>query len=258
MKAVILAGGLGTRLSEETVLKPKPMVEIGGKPILWHIMKLYSYYGINEFIICCGYKGYVIKEYFSNYLLHQSDITIDLLENKIDIHHQRAEPWKITLVDTGDETMTGGRLKRVQDFLTNEKAFCFTYGDGIGNINIKSLIEFHFLHGKKATVTSTFPPGRFGAIDFNDNNQVINFIEKPKGDGSMINGGFFVLSPKVFDKIENDQTIWEQEPLINLAFEGELMTYKHEGFWLPMDTLRDKNKLQELWESGKAPWKIWE
>jgi glucose-1-phosphate cytidylyltransferase len=257
MKAVILAGGLGTRLSEETQLKPKPMVEIGGKPILWHIMKIYSHFGVNEFIVCCGYKGYMIKEYFANYFLHQSDVTFNMGDNSMEIHRQRAEPWKVTLVDTGEDTMTGGRLRRVRDYLKDEEAFCFTYGDGLGNIDIKSSIEFHKKHGKLATLTATFPPGRFGAIDI-VNNKVINFKEKPKGDGAMVNGGFFILSPKVLNLLEGDYTIWEEEPLSNLANAGELMAYKHEGFWLPMDTLRDKQKLQELWETGSAPWKFWE
>lgn len=257
MKAVILAGGLGTRLSEETVTRPKPMVEIGGKPILWHIMKMYSAHGINDFIICCGYKGYVIKEYFANYFLHMSDITFDMSENKMHVHHQRAEPWKITLIDTGDNSMTGGRLKRVYDHIKDESAFCFTYGDGVSDINISKTIDFHLTHGKLATLSATFPPGRFGALDI-ENNCVKSFKEKPKGDGAMINGGFFVLSPKVVGLIENDQTIWEQHPLTKLAEDGELMAYKHEGFWQPMDTLRDKTYLEELWASGKAPWKNWE
>lgn len=257
MKAVILAGGLGTRLSEETQLKPKPMVEIGGKPILWHIMKIYSHFGVNEFIVCCGYKGYMIKEYFANYFLHQSDVTFNMDDNSMEIHRQRAEPWKVTLIDTGEDTMTGGRLRRVKEYLKDEEAFCFTYGDGVGNIDIKNSIEFHKNHGKLATLTATFPPGRFGAIDI-VNNKVINFKEKPKGDGAMVNGGFFILSPRVLDMLENDLTIWEEEPLINLAEKGELMAFKHEGFWLPMDTLRDKQKLQELWETGSAPWKFWE
>lgn len=257
MKAVILAGGLGTRLSEETQLKPKPMVEIGGKPILWHIMKIYSHFGVNEFIVCCGYKGYMIKEYFANYFLHQSDVTFNMDDNSMEIHRQRAEPWKVTLIDTGEDTMTGGRLRRVKEYLKDEEAFCFTYGDGVGNIDIKNSIEFHKNHGKLATLTATFPPGRFGAIDI-VNNKVINFKEKPKGDGAMVNGGFFILSPKVLDMLEDDLTIWEEEPLINLAEKGELMAFKHEGFWLPMDTLRDKQKLQELWETGSAPWKFWE
>lgn len=256
MKAVILAGGLGTRLSEETTLKPKPMVEIGGMPILWHIMKMYSFYGVNDFVICCGYKGYVIKEYFANYFLHQSDVTFDMAANTMEVHTKRAEPWKVTLVDTGEETMTGGRLKRVEDYVKNDEAFCFTYGDGVGSVDISKLIEFHKSHGKLATLTATFPPGRFGAIDIVDN-QILNFKEKPKGDGAMINGGFFVLSPKVIERIATDSTIWEQEPLMGLAEDGELMAFKHEGFWLPMDTLRDKQKLQELWESGNAPWKMW-
>jgi glucose-1-phosphate cytidylyltransferase len=257
MKAVILAGGFGTRLSEETQLKPKPMVEIGGKPILWHIMKIYSHFGVNEFIVCCGYKGYMIKEYFANYFLHQSDVTFNMADNSMEIHRQRAEPWKVTLVDTGEDTMTGGRLRRVKEFLKDESEFCFTYGDGVGNIDINKSIEFHKIHGKLATLTATFPPGRFGAIEI-ENDKIINFKEKPKGDGAMVNGGFFVLSPKVLDLLENDRTIWEEEPLTNLADVGELMAFRHEGFWLPMDTLRDKQKLQELWESGNAPWKFWE
>jgi glucose-1-phosphate cytidylyltransferase len=256
MKAVILAGGLGTRLSEETTIKPKPMVEIGGMPILWHIMKMYSFYGVNEFVICCGYKGYVIKEYFANYFLHQSDVTFDIAANTMEVHTKRAEPWKVTLVDTGEETMTGGRLKRVGEYVNNDEAFCFTYGDGVGSVDIAKLIEFHLSHGKLATLTATLPPGRFGAIDIVDN-QILNFKEKPKGDGAMINGGFFVLSPKVIERISADSTVWEQQPLMGLAEDGELMAFKHEGFWLPMDTLRDKQKLQELWESGNAPWKLW-
>lgn len=256
MKAVILAGGLGTRLSEETTLKPKPMVEIGGMPILWHIMKMYSFYGVNDFVICCGYRGYVIKEYFANYFLHQSDVTFDMAANTMEVHTKRAEPWKVTLVDTGEETMTGGRLKRVEDYVKNEEAFCFTYGDGVGSVDISKLIKFHKSHGKLATLTATFPPGRFGAIDIVDN-QILNFKEKPKGDGAMINGGFFVLSPKVISRLSADSTVWEQQPLMGLAEDGELMAFKHEGFWLPMDTLRDRQKLQELWESGNAPWKMW-
>lgn len=257
MKAVILAGGLGTRLSEETVTRPKPMVEIGGKPILWHIMKMYSAHGINEFIICCGYKGYVIKEYFANYFLHMSDVTFDMTQNNMHVHNQRAEPWKITLVDTGDNSMTGGRLKRVYDYIKNDPAFCFTYGDGVSDIDIARTIDFHFTHGKLATLSATYPPGRFGALDI-DGICVKSFKEKPKGDGAMINGGFFVLSPKVIDLIEDDHTIWEQQPLTQLADNGELMAYKHEGFWQPMDTLRDKTYLEELWASGTAPWKSWE
>jgi glucose-1-phosphate cytidylyltransferase len=256
MKAVLLAGGLGTRLSEETALKPKPMVEIGGKPILWHIMKMYSSHGINDFIVCCGYKGYVIKEYFANYFLHQSDITFDMKSNKMEVHNQRTEPWTITLVDTGENTMTGGRLKRVVDFLEKDQSFCFTYGDGVSDVNITQLIKFHKNHGKKATLTATLPPGRFGALDIVEN-QVYSFNEKPRGDGAMINGGFFVLNPEVINKIKDDESVWEQEPLMQLAEEGQLMAFKHEGFWQPMDTLRDKLKLEELWEAQKAPWKTW-
>lgn len=256
MKAVILAGGLGTRLSEETAMKPKPMVEIGGKPILWHIMKTYSEHGVNEFIICCGYKGYVIKEYFANYFLHQSDITFNMDENDMVVHHKRAEPWKVTLVDTGDDSMTGGRLKRVLPYLKNEKVFCFTYGDGVADINITELINFHKSHGKLATLTAAFPPGRFGALNIVDN-QVKKFEEKPKGDGALINAGFFVLSKKVIERIEGDSTIWEQEPLKSLAEDGELMSFKHSDFWQPMDTLRDKKYLEKLWQADNAPWKIW-
>ena len=256
MKAVILAGGLGTRLSEETAMKPKPMVEIGGKPILWHIMKTYSEHGVNEFIICCGYKGYVIKEYFANYFLHQSDVTFNIDENDMVVHHKRAEPWKVTLVDTGDDSMTGGRLKRVLPYLKNEKVFCFTYGDGVADINITELINFHKSHGKLATLTAAFPPGRFGALNIVDN-QVKKFEEKPKGDGALINAGFFVLSTKVIERIEGDSTIWEQEPLKGLAHDGQLMSFKHSDFWQPMDTLRDKKYLEKLWQAGNAPWKIW-
>ena len=256
MKLVILAGGLGTRISEETNLKPKPMIEIGGKPILWHIMKTYSEYGINEFIICCGYKGYVIKEYFANYFLHMSDVTFDMKKNEMTVHNERAEAWKVTLVDTGDNTLTGGRLKRVAEYVKDDDLFCFTYGDGVGDIDIKKLIEFHKSHGKLATLTATVPPGRFGALDI-DGTQIKSFKEKPKGDGSKINGGYFVLSPKVINLIKDDYTTWEQEPLQELAKKGELMAFEHDGFWQPMDTLQDKNKLNEIWESGKAPWKIW-
>lgn len=256
MKAVILAGGLGTRLSEETDHKPKPMVEVGGKPILWHIMKMYSSHGVNEFVICCGYKGYVIKEYFANYFLHMSDVTFDMTGNEMHVHNQRAEPWKVTLVDTGDGSMTGGRLKRVAEHLKDEEAFCFTYGDGVGDIDISASIAFHKQHGKQATLTATYPPGRFGALDIQAG-QVKSFKEKPKGDGAMINGGFFVLSPKVIDLIDNDGTTWEQEPLMQLAENDQLMAFEHEGFWQPMDTLRDKNHLEALWKSGKAPWKSW-
>jgi glucose-1-phosphate cytidylyltransferase len=257
MKAVILAGGLGTRLSEETATRPKPMVEIGGKPILWHILKMYSHHGINEFIICCGYKGYVIKEYFANYFLHTSDVTFDMAHNKMEVHHKRAEPWKVTLVDTGDDSMTGGRLHRVADYVRDEKEFCFTYGDGVSDVDITASIAFHRSHGKAATLTATFPPGRFGALDMKDG-RVNSFREKPKGDGAMINGGFFVLSPSVLSELKGDSTIWEQEPLVNLADRGELMAFEHGGFWQPMDTLRDKHLLEELWQSGKAPWKKWD
>lgn len=256
MKAVILAGGLGTRLSEETIVKPKPMVEIGGKPILWHIMKQYSHHGINEFIICCGYKGYVIKEYFANYFLHMSDVTFDMEHNKMEVHQRFAEPWKITLVDTGDDTMTGGRLKRVADYVKHEESFCMTYGDGVGDINITELINFHNAHRRKATLTATIPPGRFGALDIQDD-KVHSFREKPQGDGAMINGGFFVLSPKVIDYIADDNTIWERYPLERLAEDGDLAAFQHHGFWQPMDTMRDKIHLEELWQSGKAPWKVW-
>ena len=256
MKAVILAGGLGTRLSEETISKPKPMVEIGGRPILWHIMKTYSHYGINDFVICCGYKGYVIKEYFANYFLHQSDVTFVLKENKVIVHEDRAEPWSVTLVDTGDHSMTGGRLKRVLPYLKGEETFCFTYGDGVADINIKDLISFHKSHGKQATLTATYPPGRFGALNI-ENNQVKKFEEKPRGDGALINGGFFVLSSKVLERIDGDNSIWEQEPLKGLAEDGELMSFKHDGFWKPMDTLRDKVYLEELFKKNKAPWKKW-
>jgi glucose-1-phosphate cytidylyltransferase len=257
MKAVILAGGLGTRLSEETSTRPKPMVEIGGKPILWHIMKMYSHHGIHDFIICCGYKGYVIKEYFANYFLHMSDVTFDMKSNQMHVHERRAEPWTVTLVDTGDESMTGGRLMRVADYVKDEEAFCFTYGDGVGDIDISSAIDFHFSHGKAATLTATYPPGRFGALDI-QGRQIKSFKEKPKGDGAMINGGFFVLSPKVLEYIDGDSSIWEQEPLMKLAEEGNLMAWEHHGFWQPMDTLRDKVMLEDLWAKGKAPWKKWD
>jgi glucose-1-phosphate cytidylyltransferase len=256
MKAVILAGGLGTRISEETHLKPKPMIEVGGRPILWHILKMYSSHGINDFIICCGYKGYVIKEYFANYFLHMSDVTFDMANNKMEVHQQKAEPWKITLVDTGDDTLTGGRLKRVRQYLGSED-FCFTYGDGVGDVDLTKLIAFHKAHGKKATVTATQPPGRFGALDM-VGNSVGSFTEKPHGDGAYINGGFFVLSPDVIDLIEGDKTIWEREPMELLAKQGQMQAFLHNGFWQPMDTLRDKTALEELWSSGKAPWKMWE
>ena len=257
MKAVILAGGFGSRISEETNLKPKPMVEIGGKPILWHIMKMYSHHGINDFIICCGYKGYVIKEYFANYFLHMSDVTFDMKHNRMEVHSKRAEPWSVTLVDTGDESMTGGRLLRVAKYVENEDAFCFTYGDGVGDMDIADSIAFHRSHGKAATLTATLPPGRFGALDI-QRKQVMSFREKPKGDGAMINGGFFVLSPKVLSYVKDDAIIWEQQPLMGLAEDGQLMAYEHEGFWQPMDTLRDKHHLEDLWSSGRAPWKKWD
>ena len=257
MKAVILAGGLGTRLSEETATRPKPMVEIGGKPILWHILKMYSHHGINDFVICCGYKGYVIKEYFANYFLHTSDVTFDMAANTMEVHRRSAEPWKVTLVDTGDESMTGGRLRRVARYVEDEEAFCFTYGDGVSDIDISASIAYHRAHGKAATLTATYPPGRFGALDIRDG-QVHSFKEKPRGDGALINGGFFVLSPKVLPLLENDATVWEREPLQRLAEDGELMSFQHDGFWQPMDTLRDKVYLEELWDSGKAPWKQWD
>jgi len=256
MKAVILAGGLGTRISEETYLKPKPMIEVGGKPILWHIMKIYSHHGINDFIICCGYMGYVIKEYFANYFLHMSDVTFDMTNNSMEVHHQNAEPWRVTLVETGEATMTGGRLKRVMPYLDGENDFCFTYGDGVSDIDISQLIQFHKTQKVKATLTATLPPGRFGALDMK-NSKVRGFKEKPKGDGGMINGGFFVLSPKVIDYIDGDSSIWERAPLETLAEQGQLAAYQHHGFWQPMDTLRDKIYLEELWQSGQAPWKVW-
>jgi len=256
MKAVILAGGLGTRISEETHIKPKPMIEIGGKPILWHILKIYSAHGINEFIICCGYKGYIIKEYFANYFLHMSDVTFDMKKNEMQVHQRNAEPWKITLVDTGENTLTGGRLKRVESYLKDEEAFCFTYGDGVADVDISALVQFHQDHGKLATVTAVQPPGRYGALSL-DNQLVKGFSEKPKGDGGKINGGFFVLSPECLKYIVNDQSSWEGEPLVQIASEEQLMAYEHTGFWQPMDTLREKNLLESLWKSGKAPWKVW-
>ncbi len=256
MKAVILAGGLGTRITEETHLKPKPMIEIGGKPILWHILKIYSHYGINDFVICCGYKGYLIKEYFANYFLHMSDVTFDMAHNKMEVHQQKAEPWRVTLVDTGEETMTGGRLKRVAGYIQKEESFCFTYGDGVSDVNIKELVAFHKAQKVKATITATLPPGRFGALDI-QGDKVRSFKEKPKGDGAMINGGFFVLSPSVLDLIQDDKTLWEKEPLEKLAESNQLAAYHHSGFWQPMDTLRDKDHLEKLWSSGKAPWKVW-
>ncbi len=256
MKAIILAGGLGTRISEETHLKPKPMIEIGGKPILWHIMKMYSAHGINDFIICCGYKGYIIKEYFANYFLHMSDVTFDMSNNRMEVHQKNAEPWKVTLVDTGDNTLTGGRLRRVFEHIKDEEAFCFTYGDGLSDIDITAEIAFHKAHGKLATVTAVQPPGRYGALQITGH-EVKGFTEKPRGDGGLINGGFFVLSPRCIDRIADDQSSWEGEPLAGLAADGELMAFEHDGFWQPMDTLREKNLLEELWQSGKAPWMVW-
>ncbi len=256
MKAVILAGGLGTRISEETHLKPKPMIEIGGKPILWHIMKIYSHHGINDFIICCGYMGYVVKEYFANYFLHMSDVTFDMTNNSMQVHQQNAEPWRVTLVDTGEATMTGGRLKRVAAYIENEDAFCFTYGDGVSDVNISQLIAFHKTQNVKATLTATAPPGRFGVLEMQDA-KVKSFKEKPKGDGGMINGGFFVLSPSVIDYIDGDSCIWERTPLETLAEQGQLVAFQHHGFWQPMDTLRDKMHLEDLWRSGQAPWRVW-
>ena len=256
MKAVILAGGLGTRISEETHLKPKPMIEIGGKPILWHIMKLYSAHGINEFIICCGYKGYLIKEYFANYFLHMSDVTFDMVNNDMQVHQRKAEPWKVTLVDTGEETLTGGRLKRVAAYLKHEELFCFTYGDGVSDVNITELIKFHSAHKKLATVTAVQPPGRYGALELSDST-VKGFTEKPKGETGWINGGFFVLTPECLEFIDDDRTSWESKPLKLLAEKGELEAFKHDGFWQPMDTLREKNYLEELWLTNQAPWRVW-
>lgn len=254
-KAVILAGGLGTRIAEETSLRPKPMVEVGGKPILWHIMKHYSVHGVNDFIICCGYKGYMIKEYFANYFLHMSDVTLDIAKNSMEVHQKYAEPWKITLIDTGENTMTGGRLKRIEEHIRDED-FCFTYGDGLSNINIAKLIAFHKSHGKLATLSATQPPGRFGALELHGD-KVMSFIEKPHGDNAYINGGFFVLSPQVFKYLDGDSTVWEQKPLEILASSGQLRAFVHDGFWQPMDTLRDKQYLEQLWSSGCAPWKTW-
>ncbi len=256
MQAVILAGGLGTRISEETHLKPKPMIEIGGKPILWHILKIYSAHGVNDFVICCGYKGYLIKEYFANYFLHMSDVTFDLANNRMSVHHKHAEPWKVTLVDTGEDTMTGGRLKRVAKYLKNDEAFCFTYGDGVADVDITATIKFHHAHGKLATVTAVQPPGRYGSLAL-EGDAVRGFVEKPSGDGGWINGGFFVLSPKVIDSIAGDSTSWELEPMAKLAADSQLRAIEHKGFWQPMDTLREKNLLESLWDSGKAPWKVW-
>ncbi len=256
MRAVILAGGLGTRISEESATRPKPMIEIGGMPILWHILKIYSAYGVNEFIICCGYKGYVIKEYFANYFLHMSDVTFDMVSNEMEIHRKKAEPWRVTLVDTGIDTQTGGRLRRVARYLDQDEPFCFTYGDGVANINIKALIDFHREQGGLATMTAVQPPGRFGALEMSETT-VTRFMEKPIGDGGWINGGFFVLQKQVIDRIEGDQTSWESAPLGSLAEDGLLRAYHHRGFWQPMDTLRDKQLLERLWDSGKAPWKLW-
>lgn len=256
MKAVILAGGLGTRIVEETNLKPKPMVEIGGKPILWHIMKIYSQHGVNDFIICCGYRGYVIKEYFQNYFLHMSDVTFDMANNSMEVHQRKAEPWRVTLIDTGEATLTGGRLKRVAAHVQDEEAFCFTYGDGLADIDIAAEIAFHRAHGKWATVTAVQPPGRYGALEIADG-RVAGFVEKPLGDGGFVNGGFFVLSPECIGTIDGDMTSWELEPISRIATMGQLQAFEHRGFWQPMDTLRDKNLLEELWASGKAPWKTW-
>ncbi len=256
MKVVILAGGLGTRISEETSLRPKPMIEIGSMPILWHIMKMYSAHGFNDFVICCGYKGYVIKEYFANYFLHMSDVTIDMAINEMQVHQKKAEPWKVTLVDTGDDSMTGGRIKRVREYVKNEKSFFLTYGDGVSDLDISASLAFHEKHGKLATVTAVQPPGRYGVLSM-QGNKVIGFAEKPVGKSGLINGGFFVLSPKCLDLIDDDSTSWEQKPLVDLAHMGELMAYEHNGYWQPMDTLRDKNLLEDLWSSGNAPWKKW-
>ena len=256
MKVVILAGGLGTRISEETHLRPKPMVEIGGRPILWHIMKMYSSYGLDEFVICLGYKGYLIKEYFANYFLHMSDVTFDMRENAMEVHERHAEPWRVTLVDTGETTMTGGRLKRVGAYLKDEEAFCLTYGDGVSDVDIRALVDFHRSHGRLATVTAVQPPGRYGALDL-DATSVRGFIEKPRGDGGWINGGFFVLSPKVLPLIAGDPTPWEAEPLASLAASGELHAFHHRGFWQPMDTQRERTQLEELWATDAAPWKTW-
>ena len=256
MKAVILAGGLSTRISEETYLKPKPMIEVGGKPILWHILKMYSAHGVNDFVICCGYKGYVIKEYFANYFLHMSDVTFDMENNSMVVHNQKAEPWRVTLIDTGDKTQTGGRLRRVADYIKNEEFFCFTYGDGVSDVDITASIKFHQQHGKLATVTAVQPPGRYGAL-VTSGNLVTGFVEKPRGDGGMINGGFFILSPKCLDFIDGDDSVWELVPLTQLAKMKEMVAYEHKGFWQPMDTLRERNLLEDLWASGQAPWKVW-
>ncbi len=257
MKAVILAGGLGSRLSEETSLRPKPMVEIGGYPILWHIMKIYSAHGINDFVVCLGYKGYLIKEYFANYFLHSADVTIDLANDRVECHRNGSEPWRVTLVDTGAQTMTGGRLKRVLPYLDNEEPFCFTYGDGVGNVNISCLIDFHRRHGRLVTLTATQPAGRFGALALDEQSRVTSFAEKPKGDGFWVNGGFFVVSPKVHEYLSDDSTIWEREPLETLSRDGQVSAYQHRGFWQPMDTMHDKTVLEQLWATGSAPWKVW-
>ena len=256
MKAIILAGGLGTRISEETHLKPKPMIEIGGRPILWHIMKIYSAHGVNDFVVCCGYRGYVVKEYFANYFMHMSDVTFDMSTNRMEVHHRKAEPWRVTLVDTGEDTLTGGRLKRVAEYVQDEDAFCFTYGDGVADVNISDQIAFHKAHGKLATVTAVQPPGRYGAL-IRDGDSVAGFQEKPPGDGAWINGGFFVLSPAVLSRIDGDDIAWEGAPIEAIAKDGQLMAYEHRGFWLPMDTLRDKVHLENLWAAGNAPWKTW-
>jgi glucose-1-phosphate cytidylyltransferase len=256
MKAVILAGGMGTRISEETHLRPKPMIEIGGKPILWHIMKIYSAHGVNDFVICCGHKGYIIKEYFANYFLHMSDVTFDMVGNQMQVHERHAEPWRVTLVDTGEETLTGGRLRRVAAYVRDEEAFCFTYGDGVADIDITRQLAFHREHGRWATVTAVQPPGRYGALQL-DGSTVVGFSEKPRGDGGLINGGFFVLSPRCLDLIEGDATSWEWEPLAELVRRDQLRAFEHSGFWQPMDTLREKNQLEALWQSGRAPWRIW-
>jgi glucose-1-phosphate cytidylyltransferase len=257
VKAIILAGGFGTRLSEETALRPKPMVEIGGMPILWHIMKIYSAHGIDDVIVCCGYKGYVIKEYFANYFLHMSDVTFDMRSNEMRVHRKRAEPWTVTLVDTGEATMTGGRLLRVRHLVEEGERFCFTYGDGVADIDVAAEIAFHESHGKIATMAAVSPPGRFGALGM-DGTRVTSFMEKPRGDGGLINGGFFVLDSRVFDYLQDDATTWEQEPLMRLASEGQLEAWVHRGFWQPMDTLRDRQHLEELWSKGQAPWRTWD
>lgn len=256
MKAVILAGGLGTRISEETHLKPKPMIDIGGRPILWHIMKIYSAHGVNDFVICCGYRGYVIKEYFANYFLHMSDVTFDMENNRMEVHERKSEPWRVTLVDTGEDTMTAGRLRRVAPYLEGEESFCFTYGDGVADVDVTALIAFHRQHGREATVTAVRPPGRFGSL-LREGESVRGFVEKPRGDGGWINGGFFVLSPRAIRRIAGDHISWEGEPIASLAADDQLRAYEHTGFWQPMDTLRDKVQLEELWDSGKAPWKMW-